>query len=111
MKKTTALVAASLIVLGLASCNRNEYDMYTTVAGSVVEASSSNPVSGATVTISPSGKSSVTGSNGNFEFTNMDAQQYTITAQKDGYTANRTQVTGVAGETVTITIPLTLITE
>lgn len=111
MKKKIVLAATALIILCIASCNKKEYDMYATVAGSVVETSNANPVDGATVTISPSGKSCVTGTNGSFEFTDMDAQQYTITAQKDGYQANRTQVSGVAGETVTVTIPLTKTTE
>lgn len=100
-----ALIATSLLVF--TSCKKEEYNLYTTLAGAVLDASNGEPLAAVTVTVSPSGKSYVTGSNGTFEFIDMDAQQYTISAQKTGYATNRVKVTGVAGETVEATISLT----
>jgi hypothetical protein len=37
----------------------------------------------------------------------LDAQQYTITVQKDGYSTNRKTVTVFAGEKTEASIPLT----
>ena len=48
----------------------------------------------------------VTGADGFFEFDNMDAQQYSLSAQKSGYASERKIVTGVPGETVRINITL-----
>lgn len=106
MKKISLLLAA-VATLAFASCEKQQYDIYTTLTGFVVSAIDSEPLAGATVTVSPGGKSYTTGSNGAFEFPDMEAKQYTLTAQKNGYQSNRTTIAGVAGETVSVTITLT----
>lgn len=105
--KRIALLLSLAVICALASCSKEEHNLYATIAGTVVSAIDNEPLAGATVTLNPSGKSYTTGSNGTFEFQNMDAQQYTVSAQKNGYISNRTTVTGVSGETVTISITLT----
>jgi len=87
-------------------CDQQEYDVFSTIAGYVSDAESGEPLPSATVTISPTGKSVLTGSDGLFEFDDVDAQQYTITAQKNGYATNRTRVTALAGETVSVNLTL-----
>ena len=91
----------------LASCKKEEHNLYGTIAGTVVSTIDNEPLASVTVTLNPTGKSYTTGANGMFEFQNLDAQQYTVSAQKNGYETNRTTVTAVADETVTITVPLT----
>lgn len=100
----------AFVSLAFVACNdKEDYDVYTTLSGTVVDAGNSEPLPGVTVTVSPTGKSYTTGTNGTFEFSNMETQQYTITAQKSGYQTNRTSIAGAVGETVQVTIPLTAI--
>ena len=105
MKKLLTAIAIATALM-FSACDDVEYDLYTTVAGMVVDEQTSEPIEGATVNLSPSGKSSTTGSDGTFEFPDLDAQQYTLLVQKPGYTTNRKSVTGVAGETVSVSIIL-----
>lgn len=90
----------------LLGCDKQEYDIFSTIAGYVSDVESGEPLQSVTVTISPTGKSVLTGADGMFEFDDMDAQQYTVTAQKNGYITNRTRVTALAGETVTVNLTL-----
>lgn len=98
-----ALVLASLSF----SCKKESYDIYTSIDGFVYDEANNEPLNGVTVTITPGGKSMVTGSDGYFEFTSLDPQQYSMSAQKTGYMSNRRTVTGVAGEAVHVTFTLT----
>jgi DNA-binding winged helix-turn-helix (wHTH) protein len=59
------------------------------------------------VVLSPGGKTKTTGSDGRYEFQDLDAAQYTITVQKNGYQTNRKTVTAVSDEKTEANIPLT----
>ena len=103
-----------LLILFLAgiSCACSEIDdftFYTGIKGVVVDSATAEPLSGVTVTINPGGESKPTDTTGSFEFTGLDAVQYTITAQKEGYQPNRKNITGVSNKVLEVTIPLSLI--
>ena len=51
-------------------------------------------------------KNKVTGSDGYFEFLDLTNQQYTITAQKNGYSTDRKNITTVAGDNAEVTFTL-----
>lgn len=95
-----------LFLCFIMSCDKQEYDVFSTIAGHVSDVENGEPLQAVTVTISPTGKSVLTGADGLFEFDDVEAQQYTITAQKSGYSTNRTRVTALAGETITVNITL-----
>lgn len=86
--------------------NQLESNTTATIIGVVIDFEDQQPISGAYVNITPSGKSANTDSAGYFQFTNLNAQQYTISVQKTGYTNNRKIVSTIAGETVNISISM-----
>ena len=90
------------------SCNDDldDYSVLGTISGTVVDVVSGDPIQNATVTLSPSGKNVFTGSDGSFEFLDLEARQYTLTVQKTGYESNRKQVTTVAGGVVTVQLTM-----
>lgn len=80
---------------------------FARITGQVIDADTYDAIEGASVNLSPNSKSTFTGSDGYFDFSDLDVEQYTVTVQKPGYATNRKTVKSVAGETENITIPLT----
>lgn len=102
------LIAVMTLAFVTTSCNKkkNETNYYGTISGTVIENDTGDPVAMATVTLTPSGKNTYTGSDGHFEFIDLDASQYTMTVQKTGYVTNRKTVTISAGGTEVVSITL-----
>lgn len=94
-------------MLAHGGCAKEEHSIYATLYGAVTDSETVQPISGATVTLSPGGKTQTTGANGSYEFADLDAQQYTLTVQKTGYQTNRKTVTAVAAEKTEANITLT----
>ncbi len=105
-KYLVGLLLCIIACMQLTSCKTEKYDLFTTLSGFVLDKATSEPLDGVTITLSPGGKNMVTGADGFFEFDNMDAQPYSLSAQKSGYASERKIVTGVPGETVRINITL-----
>ena len=105
MKKLTfcAMLIALLIIGG---CTPITYDVFATICGTVVNSDTMEPLEGVSVILSPSGKSKITGTDGCFEFAEVEAMQYTLTVQKAGYSTNRKLVNAIAGETTDVTITM-----
>ncbi len=74
-----------------------EAEKFGDIAGVVYDKSVGDPISVAQVTLDPSGKSTVTGSDGSFAFTNIEAGNYTVKVSKKGYNDDSNKVTVVAG--------------
>lgn len=104
MKKTILFIVA-LIAL-TTSCEPVIYNTFSGITGTVVDSDSGDPIQQATVTLSPSGYNTYTGSDGYFEFLDLDARQYTVTVQKTGYVTNRKTITTVAGRVEEIKLTL-----
>lgn len=79
------LLLSSLL---LWSCVEDLVSYTGNIIGKVTDARTGMPLDGATVTITPGGLSRTTGSNGIFEFRDLEAKQYEIQVQKDGYVTN-----------------------
>ena len=95
-----------LAMLTMVGCEPVTYEVFATVSGTVVDATTMEPIEGVSVILSPSGKNIVTKADGRFEFAELDAVQYTITVQKSGYSTNRKLVNAIAGETTETTITM-----
>jgi hypothetical protein len=95
-----------LIPLLFIGCETRIIDITGTLSGTVVEMNTGDVITGALITLSPSGKNIYTGADGFFEFQDLDAQQYTVTVQADGYSTNRKTVTIIAGATERINVTL-----
>ena len=100
------LVLVSMLMCFAMSCDPIPVDVFGSISGTVIESDSGDPVPQATVTLSPSGKNTYTGNDGQFEFHDLEARQYTVTVQKTGYQTNRKSVTTVAGDNVDISLTL-----
>lgn len=67
------------------------------IQGIVTNTSNNEPIQGVNISLSPTGLSTVTGSDGRYEFVNLQAGQYTVQAVKEGYESNTKNITIVAG--------------
>jgi len=95
-------------VLVSAACSKTEeVSVFSTLHGIVSDYETGEPISGVNVVLSPSGATKITGNDGYFEFQELTPQQYTITAQKTGYTTNRKSITAVSGENTEVNITIT----
>ena len=99
----------SILILG--ACAKDEMVYTGNIMGKVTDANSGEVLQGVTVTITPSGASRTTGSDGYFEFRDLDSKQYEIQARKNGYTTNNKTVTVVTGRDASGDIQLTPIVQ
>lgn len=76
------------------------------IAGTVVDASTGNPIDGAQV--SANGYSDVTDANGLYNITNVPIGTYTVTASKDGFhSSSRTDISVITKQTTSLDFSLT----
>lgn len=80
------------------SCAKDEVETMGTIYGIVNDANSGEPIQDAHVSLSPSGKTINTGSDGSYEFPEVEPGQYVIQITKTGYKTNTKRVAVVAGE-------------
>lgn len=80
------------------SCTKDEVETMGTIYGIVNDADNGEPLQNAAVSLKPTGKTTNTGSDGSYEFQDMEPGQYTIQIQKMGYKTNTKRITVVAGE-------------
>ena len=97
MKK---LFVIALLALMFSGCTKDEYTLLGTLLGTVTDATTGEPISNVTLTLSPSGKSTTTGSDGIFQFDNLEAVQYKMQARHANYKTDSKTVNVLAGETV-----------
>lgn len=97
MRKIYSLIVLFTIVL-LSSCAKDEVNPFGNIYGVVVNSNTSEPIQGARITLTPTGKSTVTGNDGSYEFVDLEAGSYKVTVQANGYTSTLKNVTVVAGE-------------
>lgn len=103
-------IASILLTLGaltsiLTSCGGElEYDSTGKISGTVIDLDSGEPIQSALITLSPGGLNTYTGYDGSFDFQDLEAKQYTLTAQKTGYIANRKTVTTISGNVVNVSL-------
>ena len=108
MKKITIFTALLAMIL-CSSCAKTEHNLFGGLYGVVSDHETGEPVTNASVVLSPGGKTKTTGTDGRYEFNDLDPQQYTITVQKTGYNTNRKTITAVVNEKTEANIPLTKI--
>lgn len=85
----------------LLSCSEEEVSVFGNIYGTITDSKSGEPVRNAEVIISPGNKTTVSGSDGHFEFRDLEAEQYKVSVEADGYEYNSRQVTVVPGKDVT----------
>ncbi len=95
------LVLISVACLLLSNCSSDIKEETTTgsIAGSVSDRTTGEPVATVNVTLSPGGKSTVTGSDGSFSFVDLAPGEYTLDIRKESYTPATGHVTVNGGQT------------
>ena len=83
----------------IASCSTEAEDLSGNISGKVTDAQTGEVIQGVSITLSPGGLSRTTGSDGTYEFFGIEAQSYTVQAQKVDYVTNTKSVNLYAGQT------------
>lgn len=105
MKKIiTILLLCAALPLMFSACTKTQYNLNGNISGTVIDYDTGSPIQNALVTLSPTSKNTYTGMDGQFEYTELEAQQYTVTVQQTGYSANRKIVNVNAGETTIVSL-------
>lgn len=108
MRKFLHTLLISSISLITTSCDDAiEYSVVGGIYGVVTDGSTTSPIKGASVVLTPTGTSTVTSSDGTFDFQGLEAQQYNVAVTASGYTSYSRTVTAVAGKDVSCDINLT----
>ena len=84
MKKSLYLLLGLLLVCGIYQACAPE-ELPGSIYGTVVDKATGEPIKSAGVELSPVGLKTVTGSEGQFEFTELDPGKYTLLITKTGY--------------------------
>ena len=94
MKQLTIIFMFLLGIYAASSCSSDisEENKYGSIAGSVSDATTGEPVPTVRVKLTPGGNSTVTGTDGSFNFLNLEPAEYTLDISKEGYKANSAKV-------------------
>ena len=72
------------------------------IQGIITNANTNEPIQGVNISLSPTGLSAVTGSDGRYEFINLEPGQYTVQGMKAGFESNTKSINIVAGNAFAI---------
>ncbi len=100
MKKIFLLLSIVAIITTTA-CSEDEVPMFGGVYGIVSDAETGEPIRNASIVLSPSNLTTVTGSDGHYEFSDLTAASYKVQCSANGYNTNSRQVTVYAGGSAT----------
>lgn len=90
--KITLTLTGIMAMLLLTGCPGSVDPVVGEVSGNITDYLSNKPLDGASVTISPLGKSYTTGTDGYYEFLGLSSQEYTVTVAKANYETDKKQV-------------------
>ena len=95
------LIVAVVCAVGLVSCKDElAQELTGNILGTVADATTGEPVPTVGIVLEPGGASTLTGSDGNYMFTDLKAGTYTLTLTKEGYTpASKTLEVTAGGQT------------
>ena len=96
------LFAATLIF----GCVEEEVPIFGDVYGTIKDSLTGEPIRNAEVILSPTNMSTISGSDGHFEFHSLEAKQYTISVASSGYESNSRQITIIPGQSISCDIML-----
>lgn len=102
MKKIIIAIGALMTLFCSCSQDITETSSVGSIAGSVADRTTGEPVTTVNVNISPGGGQTVTGSDGSFSFVNLEPGEYTLSIRKEGYTPNTVNATVKAGTSTAV---------
>lgn len=107
MKKLLYILCFIGLLFNYQSCTRPDVETYGSLYGVVADKTTGEPVASAWVELLPIGLKSVTGSEGQFEFTQLEPQNYTLYVTKAGYSDYTSNIVSViADQIVKVDVPI-----
>ena len=85
MKKSLYLFLGILLICGIYQACAPDVELPGSIYGVVADKATGEPIKSAGVELSPGGLKTITGSEGQFEFTELDPGKYTLLITKTGY--------------------------
>ena len=107
MRKTICLLFSIALLCGFYQSCQPNVELPGGIYGTVLDKGSGEPIRNAEITLNPGGKTTVVGSNGTYEFVNLEAGMYTVNVQADGYDHNSKTANVVNGESTACDFHLT----
>lgn len=98
MKRLICIMLAGLLCTACADDIQEEVTVGR-ISGVVSDKNTGEPVATVSAVLSPGGNSTVTGSDGSFEFVDLSPGEYTVNINKEGYKSNDKVVTVAANQT------------
>ena len=95
-----SLAMGAVLMTGMASC-KDEVVVGGAISGFVTDANTGEPLRAVDITLSPSGLSTISGSDGRYEFIDIAPDTYTVRGAKSGYITNSVRVAVTDGRTST----------
>lgn len=87
------------------ACTPESYESFGNISGMVIDMETGEPLDDVLISLQPKNKPNIyTGLDGQFEFRDLEEDQYTVTAIKTGYKADRTLANVIPGETVSVSL-------
>lgn len=87
-----------LLLLAIGACTSSEEEIIGSIYGKVTDSKNGKVLQGVTITLIPGGLSRTTGSDGTYEFLDLEAKQYQVQAQKMGYVTDTKSVNVLVGQ-------------
>lgn len=107
MNKLIVKTGSMLLLFLVGACTSSVDETTGSIYGKVTDSQSGEVLQGVTITLTPGGLARTTGSDGTYEFLDLEAQQYQVQAQKAGYTTNTKSVNVLVGQAASGDIRLT----
>jgi uncharacterized protein (TIGR02145 family) len=104
--KVQGIIIAGIISVSLFSCKTEDIILHGDITGLVTDALTSDPVEAASVKIIQSGDSTLTGSEGTYQFRNINPGQYEIQVSKSAFATSKKNATIASAEPNEIDFPL-----
>lgn len=91
------LLSFLTVIACTTSCVETEINDYGSIHGTIQNAVNGEALSNVAVTLTPGGKTTVTGSDGSYQYIDLTPGEYTVQAQSSGFQSNSKSVTVEAG--------------
>lgn len=106
MKHSLQSLVLVVLTMFFASCAQDIVDVTGTISGIVKDKTSGQFIENCQVTLSPTGSTVFTNSDGRFTFSSLQPGTYTLTFSKSGYSDQSTTVEVISGKTSTLDIQM-----
>lgn len=105
MKRALLKIFSCLFLVS--SCTKDIIDTTGNLVGIISDSRSGSFLSGASVTLTPMGKTYTTGVDGKYEFRDVESMEYSVSVSKSGYKSDKKVVFVQAGRDVNLDFQLT----